>query len=46
MTYVEKVLEELKAEGCNIIEVTDVTPWQEATKSVIEENTKGRKRYV
>ena len=36
-----KVLEELKAEGCNIIEVTDVTPWQEATKSVIEENTKG-----
>ena len=36
-----EVLEQLKAEGCNIIEVTDITPWQEATKAVIEENTKG-----
>lgn len=36
-----KVLEELKADGVNIVEVTDVTPWQEATKKVIEDNTKG-----
>ncbi|MCR4739084.1 MAG: TRAP transporter substrate-binding protein [Lachnospiraceae bacterium] len=34
-----KVLEELKADGCNIVEVTDKTPWQEACKAVIEENT-------
>lgn len=32
------VLEELKANGCNIVEVTDVTPWQEAVKPVIEAN--------
>ena len=25
----------------NIVEVEDVTPWQEAVKGVIEENTKG-----
>lgn len=36
------VLEELKAEGVNIVEVTDVTPWQEAVAGVIEENTKGQ----
>lgn len=36
-----EVLEELKAEGCNVVEVTDITPWQEATKDVITENTKG-----
>ena len=36
-----EVLEALKAEGTTIIEVTDVTPWQEAVKPVIEENTKG-----
>ncbi len=34
-----KVLEELKASGCNIVEVTDKTPWQEACKAIIEENT-------
>ena len=34
-----KVLDELKAGGCNIVEVTDKTPWQEACKKVIEENT-------
>jgi len=33
------VLDELKADGCNIVEVTDKTPWQEACKAVIEENT-------
>ena len=36
------VLEELKAEGINIVEVSDVTPWQEAVAGVIEENTKGQ----
>ncbi|MCR5790641.1 MAG: TRAP transporter substrate-binding protein [Lachnospiraceae bacterium] len=34
-----KVLDELKASGCNIVEVTDKAPWQEACKAVIEENT-------
>ncbi|MBQ8280446.1 MAG: TRAP transporter substrate-binding protein [Roseburia sp.] len=33
-----KVLEELKANGCNIVEVTDVTPWQEAVAPVIDAN--------
>lgn len=32
------VLEELKANGCNIVEVTDVTPWQKAVEPVIEAN--------
>ncbi|MBN2220895.1 MAG: TRAP transporter substrate-binding protein [Vallitaleaceae bacterium] len=31
-----KVLDELKAEGINIVEVTDVTVWQEACKDIIE----------
>ena len=34
-----KVLDELRAEGCNIVEVSDKAPWQEACKKVIEENT-------
>lgn len=34
-----EVLEALKSEGCNVVEVEDITPWQEACKSVIEENT-------
>ena len=34
-----EVLEALKAEGCNVVEVPDITPWQEACKAVIEENT-------
>ena len=34
-----EVLDQLKAEGCNVVEVTDITPWQEACKAVIEENT-------
>ena len=37
-----EVLEALKAEGCNVTEVTDLTPWQDACKAVIEENTKGQ----
>ena len=35
-----KVLQELKDSGCNVVEVADKTPWQEACKAVIEENTK------
>ena len=38
-----KVLEELKANGVNIIEVDDITPWQEACKDIIEEATKDNK---
>lgn len=34
-----KVLEELKAEGVNVIEVEDITPWQEACKDIIAEST-------
>jgi len=34
-----KVLEELKAEGVNVIEVNDITPWQEACKDVISSAT-------
>ncbi len=37
----DEVLEQLKADGVNVIDVDDVTPWQEAVKGVIEENTKG-----
>ncbi|MDO5424981.1 MAG: TRAP transporter substrate-binding protein [Eubacteriales bacterium] len=36
-----EVLEQLKADGINVVEVDDVTPWQEAVADVIEENTKG-----
>jgi tripartite ATP-independent transporter DctP family solute receptor len=36
-----EVLEELKSKGTHIIEVDDIKPWQDAVKSVIEENTKG-----
>ena len=35
-----EILEQLKADGCNVVEVTDITPWQDACKSVIEEATK------
>lgn len=34
-----KVLAELKEEGCNVVEVTDKAPWQEACKKVVEDNT-------
>ena len=37
-----EVLDALKAEGCNVTEVEDLTPWQDACKAVIEENTKGQ----
>ena len=36
-----EVLEQLKKDGVNIVEVDDKTPWQEATADVIAENTKG-----
>lgn len=38
-----KVLEELKSSGVNVVEVTDITPWQEACKSITEEYTKNDK---
>lgn len=34
-----EVLEQLKADGCNIVDVTDKTPWKDACAKVIEENT-------
>jgi tripartite ATP-independent transporter DctP family solute receptor len=36
-----EVLQTLKDEGCNVVEVDDLTPWKEATQAVIEENTQG-----
>lgn len=36
----DAILEELKAAGCNVVEVDDITPWQEACKDVIAEATK------
>lgn len=36
-----EVLEELKADGVNVVEVEDLTPWQEAVKDVVEENIEG-----
>ena len=37
-----EVLDQLKADGINIIDVDDVTPWQEAVKGVVADNTKGQ----
>ncbi len=39
-TEENKVLEQLKADGCNVIEVTDKQAWADACAKVIEENTK------
>lgn len=36
-----KVLEELKADGVKIVEVTDIKPWQDACKKVIDSAIKG-----
>ncbi|MFW6679241.1 TRAP transporter substrate-binding protein [Lacrimispora sp. AGF001] len=36
----KEVLDGLKAAGVNVVEVKDITPWQEACKDVIAENTK------
>lgn len=35
-----EVLEELKAEGVNVVEVPDIKPWQDACKDIIESSTK------
>ncbi len=37
-----EVLEQLKADGVNVIEVPDIKPWQDACKPVIDENIKGQ----
>ena len=37
-----EVLQALKDEGCNVTEVSDLTPWKEACQKVIEDNTKGQ----
>ncbi len=37
-----KVLDELKADGINIIEVNDKSAWQDAVKDVVAENIKGQ----
>ena len=34
-----KVLDDLKASGCNVVDVDDKTPWQEACAKVIKDNT-------
>ena len=34
-----KVLDDLKASGCNVVDVPDKAPWQEACSKVISENT-------
>lgn len=34
-----EVLQQLKDEGCNVVEVTDIKPWQEACKDIIESST-------
>lgn len=36
-----QVLEELKKSGCNVVEVTDKTPWKEAVKDLIAEQIVG-----
>ncbi len=38
-TEENKVLDELKSSGCNVVDVPDKTPWQEACAKVISENT-------
>ncbi len=35
----DAVLEELKAGGCNVVEVEDITPWQDACKDIIASST-------
>lgn len=38
-----KVLEELKTAGVNVVEVEDITPWQEACKGIIDSSTADNK---
>ena len=35
----DEVLEQLKAEGCNVVDVPDKKPWQDACAKVIADNT-------
>ena len=37
-----EVLEQLKADGVKVIEVSDVSAWQDAVKDVVAENIKGQ----
>ncbi len=41
----QEVLSKLKEEGINIIEIDDITPWQEAAKPVIDKNINGLEDY-
>ena len=38
-TEENKVLEDLRSSGCNVVDVDDKAPWQEACAKVISENT-------
>lgn len=38
-TEENKVLDDLRASGCSVVEVEDLTPWKEAVADVIAENT-------
>ena len=38
-TTENKVLDELRSSGCNVVDVDDKTPWQEACAKVIKDNT-------
>lgn len=38
-TEENKVLDELRASGCNVVDVTDKAPWAEACSKVISDNT-------
>jgi TRAP-type C4-dicarboxylate transport system substrate-binding protein len=42
-TAEQKVLDELKAAGCNVVEVPDLAPWIAACEPVITENTASQK---
>ena len=39
-TEENKVLDDLRASGCNVVDVDDKTPWVNACQKVIEDNTK------
>ncbi len=38
----DEVLQQLKNEGCNVVDVPDKKPWQDACAQVITDNTKGQ----
>lgn len=39
----EEVLDALKADGINVVEVDDITPWKEACKEIIESSSENNK---